>query len=142
MLQFIAIFFTLLSLISCDPGFSVVLSNNSNTTRTVKIVETNRNKVARTDSIPMANNSKNSFFERGTAGMIPVISKDTTANTYLFVLEKGKKALIQFGMGGPDMSQKIVVANADTISIHKKEPRVKIKRRLLSTSVHINVDQQ
>ena len=140
MLKFIVVFFISLFLISCDPGFAVVLSNNSNTTRVRKIIETNKYKVARIDSIRMADSSKNTFFERDIPIATPVIAKDTTANTYSFILEKGKKALIQHGMGGPDMSQKIIVATADTIAIQKKESRVKIKRRLMSTSVHITVE--
>ena len=140
MLKLLTIFSLSLFLLSCDPGFAVVLRNNSNTSRTVKIIETNKNKVARIDSIPLANPLKNTFFERGTGAMIAVVSKDTAAGTYSFLLEKGNKALRQFGMGGPDMSQRIIVAPGDTIAIHKKEKRVNIKKRLLSTSIRINAE--
>src|SRR5882762_1115098 len=115
MLRFIAIFFLSLFLISCDPGYSVVLNNNSNKDRTIKIAGTNWNKVARIDSIPIADTLKNTFFVKGNFKMVPITSKDTVANTYSFILEKGQKALLQRGIGFPDRAQKIILDTADTI---------------------------
>jgi hypothetical protein len=131
-------FCTVTSLLySCDPGFAVVLNNNSNTTKHVTITNVSVEEIRCTDSLWIngieLDTSKR--FEK----KIPIIHKDTVSKSYGFSLESSKSALVYSGIGGYDFNKKIVIDDKDTISM-KTDKRVTIKRKWMSTLVTVNAE--
>ncbi len=112
---------------SCCAGHSVTLSNNSDKDRIVKIIEDGYStrpfkNYVETNDITRKN------FSRKKAERIQFTS-DSVGSSYSFLLGKGQKALIQSGLGFPDMNQKIVINNSDTISL-RHDRRIKVKKRI------------
>ena len=133
------ILFVLISgmLYSCDPGYNVILSNKSQTARHIKVIDVNENKVLSTDSISVADTSDQEFFTGATPKEIVNVEK-TSSDSYTFILEKGKEALLQNGIGGPNLNEKIIVEESDTIWLNKDKRSV-IKRKFMYTSVRVTI---
>lgn len=123
------------ALASCDAGFSVIISNKSYNDRQIKIVEMNKYGLQFIDSMLVSDTSDRYF----SSNKIESRTKDTSNNSYSFVLEKGKQALLQSGIGSPDSTQQVIIDYNDTILL-KKDKRCVIKRKPWSTSVVITVD--
>ena len=137
MTRFILLALLLGLLASCDPGFMVVLTNKSSNDKYVEVIDVNKERVQFMDSIFVADTSRG-FFSNQTARQ-PRIVKKTSENSYSFTLEKGKEALLQNGIGGPDLNQKIIVDINDTIFLNNDKRSV-IKRKFMSTSVRVSVN--
>jgi hypothetical protein len=115
----------------------VVLTNKSSNDKYVKVIDVNKERVQFMDSIFVADTSIG-FFSNQTVRQ-PRTIKKTSENSYSFTLEKGKEALLQNGIGGPDLNQKIIVDFNDTIFL-KNDKRSVIKRKFMSTSVRVSVN--
>ena len=137
MTKILTLFFFILFLTSCDPGFGIVLTNESNRIRQVKVVKAKKNKLRYTDSIAIFYNSGQYFYGDSLLKKTLII-KDTSENLYSFHLDKGNKALLEADVGFPNMSQKIIVDNIDTIFL-KTDKRVKIKKKGFSTEVTVTI---
>lgn len=124
-------------LCSCDPGYSVILSNKSQTARHIKVIDVNENKVLSTDSISVADTSDQEFFTAAAPKEIVKVEK-TSSDSYTFILEKGKEALLQNGIGGPNLNEKIIVEESDTFWLNKDKRSV-IKRKFMYTSVRVTI---
>lgn len=125
------LFFSLLLIFSsCDPGYVVILNNQSSKDKSIKVILNNVTKLKHIDSIPFIDSSDT--FEKLK---IPVL-KDTNSNSYTFTLDKGKKAVLQQGIGGPDLDEKIIVDLFDTILL-KTDKRVIKEKHGMSKSVTI-----
>ena len=124
-----------LILVSCDPGFAVILNNNSDKDKNVTVSKVPRQELLDKDSIAIADTSQMDFYSGNIKRQNIFLSKkDTLNNSYSFVLGKGKRALIQGGMGWPDLNQKIIVDKFDTISL-KQDKRTVIRKKVMYTSV-------
>jgi len=123
----------LLLLSSCDPGFSVILSNQSSTSKNVKVIVTNKDKINYLDSIAIIDSLYIS--ER----LMIAVSKDTNANSYSFILEKGKSAVLQQGIAGPDLTEKIITNFSDTISL-SGDRRVIKERKGIGTLITVRLE--
>ena len=130
MLKPTMIFFVMLTLLSCDPGYVVLISNRSNKEKSIKVIVSHANKVRSRDSIAIITHQKRVNFP---------VTKNEVEPSYFFLLGKGKEAIIDQGIGGPDFRERIVVDNEDTIALRNSR-RVMIKRRWMSTSVEITID--
>ena len=137
MTRFILLAFLLELLASCDPGFMVILTNKSSNDKYVKIIDVNKERVQFMDSISVADTSVG-FFSNQTVRQARTVKK-TSENSYTFTLEKGKEALLQNGIGRPDLNQKIIVDLNDTIFLNNDKRSV-IKRKFMSTSVRVSVN--
>jgi hypothetical protein len=136
MTRFILLALLLEMLGSCDPGFMVVLTNKSSNDKAVKVIDENKERVQFMDSISIADTGRG-FFSNTTLRQ-PRAVKKTSENSYSFILEKGKEALLQNGIGGPDLNQKIIVNLNDTIFLNQDKRSV-IKRKFMYTSVRVSV---
>ena len=130
--RLLSIFLILIALSSCDPGYSVILSNQSLTDKNITVKVTNMNKIQYLDSIAIIDSVN------GIERLMVRISKDTNANSYSFTLEKGKTAVLQQGIGGPDLSEKIIVDLRDTILL-SGDRRVIQKREGISTLITVRL---
>ena len=137
MIRLILLALVLEMLCSCDPGYSVILSNKSQTARRIKVIDVNANKVLSTDSISVADTSDQEFFTGATPKEFVNVEK-TSSDSYAFILEKGKEALLQNGIGGPNLNEKIIVEESDTIWLNKDKRSV-IKRKFMYTSVRVTI---
>jgi len=133
------ILFALISgmLYSCDPGYIVILSNKSPTDRHISVINVNQNRLLYTDSIFVTDTSVLDPFLNTASKQATKIEK-TSSDSYSFVLEKGKEAILQNGLGGPDLREKIIVDRGDTI-LMKKDKRSVMKRKFMSTSVRVTI---
>ena len=124
------ILFVLISgtLYSCDPGYMVVLDNKSQTDKHISVINVDQNKLLYTESIIITDTSGPDPF-LNTAPKQGVTIEKTSSVSYSFVLEKGREAILQDGLGGPDLREKIIVDHGDTISL-TKDKRSVIKRGL------------
>jgi len=140
MARLISLLSILICFASCDPGFSVVLSNNSQADKNITVLVNDKYPFRLRDSV-LITDTLVSFFEPYKSHVTNIVTHPSQAgNAYSFQLEKGKKVLLQNGIGGPDLSQRIVVNNTDSISLSKKEKRVLIKRKFMYTTVNIKVE--
>ena len=115
---------------SCSPVYSIVLNNQSAIEKNIKVMVTDRKKLYNTDSVLIS--------RLGKDRTIPLV-KDSDNLSFSFLLQKGDDAIIQQGSGGPDMKEKIVIDNTDTIHLQQPDSRVTITKKSLSTSVVINI---
>lgn len=129
MLRLFFLLLLALSIASCDPGFSLVLRNRLPVDKQVRVFVNDKNKFNYIDSIPITDSFSNI--------KIPV-EKSPTDFSYSFVLQKGKEAVIQSGLGGPDWTQKMVIGNRDTLVL-KTDKRVQVSRKHWSTHVLIEL---
>ncbi len=128
-----------MTLISCDPGFAVILNNNSAKERYVTVSKVPRQELASRDSMTIGDTSHLDFFSDKTKRQNIVLTrKDTLNNSYSFVLGKGKRALLQGGMGGPDLNQKLEIDNYDTISL-KQDKRTIMHKKFMYTFVSTTI---
>jgi hypothetical protein len=118
---------------ACDPGFGVHLTNNSPADVRVQVIETRKEIFARLIPLMAAGN-------QGPYRDTVWSTIDSTGSGFVFgfVLKQGLGAILQRGIGGPNMQQKIVINEADTINL-MTDKRVKRKRRWVSTFVSITV---
>ena len=130
MFKFLSILILLVTLSSCDPGFSVVLSNKSMKERNIKVITVNEQKLTYLDSISIVD-SRAQF-------KIPVL-RNKNERSYAFALQPGKEAILQGGIGGPDLREKVIVDGTDTILL-KGDKRVHIKKHWLGTAVTIMIE--
>ena len=131
--------FIILTLQSCDPGFAVILSNNSNKEKNVTVTKVPRQELLSKDSVIVVDTSHLDFFsDKLSRQSITLTNKDTLNNSYSFVLKKGKRALLQGGMGGPDYNQKIVIDNSDTILL-RHDKRTVIRKKFMYTFVSTKI---
>ena len=70
--------------------------------------------------------------------MIPVL-KDTTNNSFSFILKENKSVIIENGMGWPDFKEKVILNENDTILL-KTDKRVIVKKKLMYSVTSIYVD--
>jgi len=122
-------------LCSCDPGYSVILTNRSQVDRDVKVTAVNKDQLHLIDSISVADTSGEGFFSNMTAKQRLAVKK-TSNDSYSFVLAGGKEALLQSGIGGPDLNQNIIIDINDTILL-RHDRRSVIKRKFMYTSVKV-----
>lgn len=115
------------TLCSCDPGFSVILTNNSGKDRTVKVIENSQQKFESTNTMRIASSPDSTS---SSSLEIRVEEKDATTRSYSFMLQKGNTALLQRGLGFPNYQQKIIIDNNDTIFL-TKDKRVTTKRKFM-----------
>ena len=120
MTRLFTLLFILFALSSCDPGYSVNLINQTDGDRNIKVIVTNEYKIKLMDSILI--------YEPPFPIVSVKIFKDLKQMSYTFILEKGKTAILQRGIGGPDLTEKIIIENTDTINM-KSDKRVKIKKQ-------------
>ena len=127
------ILFFLFVLSSCDPGHVVILSNQSLEDKNIKVIVTDKHKIHYLDSIAIID-SVNAL-----GRLMIAISKDSNANSYSFTLEKRKNAVLQQGIGGPDLTEKIIVDFTDTISLIK-DKRITTKKEGISTAMTVRLE--
>lgn len=113
-------------LYSCEPYYDVVLTNNSGKTRCVKFIGSDEYKIEKSDSITIAESpsSLNSPEKRVSK---EILIKDMINHSFTFYLDSGQSARLQSGIGFPDMNQRVVIDNSDTILL-KTDRRIKRKR--------------
>jgi hypothetical protein len=129
-----------LTLTSCDPGFAVILNNNSDKERNVTVNNISRQELSNKDSMVIADTSSLDFFsDKIKRQKILLASKDTVNNSYSFTLEKGKRALLQGGVGWPNFSQIIVIDNQDTILL-RKDKRTLTRKKFMYTLVSTTIE--
>ena len=117
-------------LCSCDPGHAVVISNHSTDSKHVAVVLTNKRRFQALDSITIVD-SPNRY-------QISVL-KDVSTHSYSFILEKGTDAILQQGIGAPDLSDKIIINNNDTIALDNKD-KVRIQKQGISTLIKVDLE--
>ncbi|MFT3679374.1 MAG: hypothetical protein QM791_03825 [Ferruginibacter sp.] len=136
MIRVITLLLLLSFIYSCDPGYSIILSNNANEKQEVKVIGKYHTLI--NDSVKTTDISGSSFFsEKNKFTNIPITGKDTTENSYTFFLDQGQRALIGYGMGVPNMKQKMIIVNNDTIDF-RKDNRVTRKQEFLSTTLLVD----
>jgi hypothetical protein len=129
MIKLIVLLIFVVLLTSCDPGFSVVMQNNSGVPKNIEVLPANKRKLDYVDSMDILDSS--------LRVKIPVVINRNKLS-YSFMLEQGKKAILQQGIGGPDLDEIIVINKTDTILL-KKDKRVIIKKHGISTSVKVEL---
>lgn len=129
MIKLIALLMFMVSLSSCDPGFAVVIQNKSGDVRHIEVLATNERKFDYLDSI--------SIIDSPLRVNIPVLINRSKLS-YSFPLEEGNEAVLQQGIGGPDLNERIVIDKTDTILLNK-DKRVQIKKYGMSTSVKVEL---
>jgi hypothetical protein len=139
MARFISVVLISGMLYSCDPGYIVVLDNKSQTDKYISVINVNQNKLLYTESIIITDTSGPDPFLNTTPKQGVTIEKTSSAS-YSFVLEKGREAILQNGLGGPDLREKIIVDRGDTISL-TKDKRSVIKRGFMYTAVKATIHQ-
>lgn len=127
----LVLFFSLLLILSsCDPGYVVILNNQSSKDKSIKVLLVNATKLEYMDSIPLIDSL-------GTLEKLKIpVCKASNSNSYTFILSKGKRAVLQQGIGGPDLREKVIVDLSDTILLNN-DIRVKKEKHGISTSVTI-----
>lgn len=132
-------FFIVSSLISCDPGFSIVVSNNSNAGKKVKVINSDKYFLPDSNFLEISNLLKGDFYVSGSENArIPLLAKDTIEYSYSFFLDSGKTALLKAGTGGPDLSQRIITMDYDTIYF-RKDQRVQLKKKFLFSTLKFHI---
>jgi hypothetical protein len=114
---------------SCDPGYAVIASNRSTGERKVEVVMTDNRRFQAIDSI---------FIIDSPSGFKVPIKKDKSRLSYFFTLKRGKDAILQQGIGAPDLTEKVIVQSSDTIYLNN-DKRVNIKKDGRSTSVTVEI---
>jgi len=135
--QLLSLFAITLILTSCDPGFAVVLNNNSNKERNVTVSRVSKHELLEKDSIAISDTSQLDVLATRNRQKI-LVAKDTLHNSYSFVLGSGKRALLDRDIGGPDIRQKIIIDQHDTIAL-RRDKRTKIHRQFMYTLVSTTI---
>ena len=116
-------------LLACDPGHTVILRNDTKEERKIEVVLADERKLSALDSIDIVDSLK-----RNTIS----ITKDARRRSYSISLEPGKVAVLQQGIGSPDLTERVIVDNLDTIELGK-DKRVNFKKEGVSTTVTIEI---
>jgi hypothetical protein len=133
MTRLLAVLILLFILSSCDPGYVVVLSNQSLKDKDIRVIVADKRKIILLDSIAIIDS------ENAPKRFMLAPLKDATTNSYFFTLHKGKCAILQQGIGGPDLSEKIIIDHSDTILLSNYKRIIK-KKQGLSTSITVKLD--
>ena len=113
MKRFTPLVFILFMIYSCDPGFSIILSNKSGKNVLVKIVYSD-------------SSSFNEF--KNYIPFKKIILKDSTNSSLTFLLDTGKDVKIVSQMATmPPNIHVIVINNVDTVS--RRDKRTIVKKR-------------
>ena len=140
-MKFLLLWVFLFSLSSCDPGFIVELHNNSKEDQQIKIVGCDSSYLIHMDSLWILDESNPGSIKYGWQA---ITSKNISENSYTFLLQSGKTAILRKGIGRPkadlsDILNKIIVNYNDTIIV-RKDKRVKIDRKPMSTEAIISLE--
>jgi hypothetical protein len=130
-----------LALPSCDPGIAVVISNKSNSDKQVKAIYPPNFKLPqnwmydRHDSLRIFEIDRSNSYKYPLA--TPILSIDTVARTYSFLLKPGHKAIVEsrWPAGYPTFGQIFIIDNRDTIALERHgEDFIKKPKLLLGGS--------
>jgi len=100
---------------SCDPGFNVILQNDSGHPIDVKVVSED-SYIKHYDSIDIATTITSDFTKQG----VIAITKFPDS-TYTFKLKESHTAEVDYGIGGPDKKLKIIINSKDTLTFDSSE---------------------
>lgn len=100
---------------SCDPGFNVVVQNDSGRPIDVKVLSDN-SYITQRNSIDVAN-AITSDFAKKEAIAITKLSE----GVYTFNLKESYSAEVNYGIGGPDKKLKIIINSKDTLTFDSPE---------------------
>lgn len=121
---FIVSFFAVITLSSCDPAISVVITNKSKADKQIRVYcppeavsspcGCNSNRDSMAVYLDEKKDNRFPFF-------IPTMMKDTAARMYAFVLKAGYTAAIEpIHMGSwPCYGKQFIIDNADTIELKR-----------------------
>ena len=135
------IFICAISFSSCDPGYAVILYNRSNEAKQFQVIKPSyyeKSVMHINDSLLIKDISESKDDSRLKKEMILIV-KDTINNSFSFTLEKNKSTIVEKGIGWPDVKQKIIINNRDTILLNN-DKRVTIKKKLTYSNINISVD--
>ena len=128
----ISVLILLFFLSSCDPGHVVILSNQSLKDKEIRVIVADKRKIILLDSIAIIDS------ENAPKRFMIAPLKDSTTNSYFFTLHKGKCAILQQGIGSPDLTEKIIVDHSDTILL-TNDKRIIKKKEGISTSITVQL---
>ena len=117
-----------LALGACCAGHSLVLDNNSGQDQQVTVLERPTGYCARKGVVSITAADEKKFIKKNTQN-IDFTLIDSSLHAYAFILPKGKKALLQNGIGFPDMDQVLILNHSDTISL-RSDRRVTVNQRI------------
>lgn len=123
---------------SCCAGHSVTLKNNSGEDKIVTLRGHHYSTLSRKRYFQLKNVSGRQHGDRKPE-KVEFLRIDSLANAYTFNLPKGKKVLVDGGLGFPDMGQQVIVNNSDTILMRGDE-RTRIKLRRIDFFFTVTVD--
>lgn len=132
MTKAISFLFLLFLLSSCDPGYVVILRNQSIKDKNITVI--NDRRAQSTDSIALTG----SLDKQGVAKI--TVFKDTNKNSYSFLLGKGKNAVLYQGIGGPDLSEKLVIDSSDTLALNGDKRVIITRQGMRGTTVDIKLE--
>ena len=118
-------------LISCDPGYAVKIENYSASSKNILVI------TPPTDTLTLKYKDSIHIIYQDSGYKI-ALQKDFNNHSYTFVLDKNKTAILNQGIGFPDLNQTLVINSNDTIHLKDKK-RVNIKRSFMSTSIIIQI---
>lgn len=125
---FIAIAYTVSS---CCHGYHVALHNYSDTAKSVTVTDFWQHYGRFKKVVMIADNPGVNGFTRHRQKELPVIV-DSTKHSYSFILEKGKRAWLEGGLGGPHPNCKIIIDGRDTIPMVGGDVRTVVKDNWLT----------
>lgn len=100
---------------SCDPGFNVIVQNDSGRSIDVKVLSDNAYVIQR-DSIDVTNAITSDFTKKEALAI-----KELPDSVYAFNLKESYSAEVDYGMGGPDYKMKIIINAKDTLTFDSPE---------------------
>lgn len=120
---------------SCDPGYVVILNNQSKNIISIEVSGNDSIRLNYKDSIRITDNINPT--EINTIA----IKKNTSRDSYSFDLGKGKSVILQQGIGAPKLKEKIIVDHKDTIVLNN-DRRVVREKNGISTQININYNSE
>jgi hypothetical protein len=144
-------FLLILCLCSCDPAIGVALENNTTTGKTIKVIypenfsfpgdsgASSQYNLCLRDSVKTFDLAdKDSYLH---PFIVPMLTKDTTARNYSFILRSNYSATVEsrFGAALPTFGQIFIIDQKDTVKLirHGKDFVKKPKLLLGGSWTHI-----
>ena len=153
----IVAFLITLTLISCDPGIGVVISNKSKVDKSIRVIypENFKLPINTKDRTSDSLQTYDHTFTDNTVSArdyyrypvkIPVLSLDTVNRTYSFNLKAKHEAIIEsrWPASFPTFGQIFIIENSDTIRLirHGKDFKKRPKLMLGGSWTHTIIDEE
>ena len=132
---FLSAFALILLFASCDPGYSVVVTNRTGKTKNIKYFDKGRNYRDSVDTWPAGED----YYSTGATLIKVPVQKDSANTAISVMLDDQKSVVLERGMGGANPNAVMVVDGKDTLHVQTDKRVKKIRHTIAGHSLQINL---